>query len=120
MSNGSQTRLVVLVLLALGALLLVPVLAMATGVFGFGHMGGWMWGDGMWGGRVGWMMLVGVVMQILFLVVVVGGIVLLYRALTDSSGASDQALEELRTAYARGDIDDGEFERRRERLERDS
>ncbi|MFB6120673.1 MAG: SHOCT domain-containing protein [Halobacteriaceae archaeon] len=29
---------------------------------------------------------------------------------------SDDALDELRKAYARGDIDDEEFERRRERL----
>jgi putative membrane protein len=40
------------------------------------------------------------------------------RAL-DAGRARDDAIEELRRAYARGEIDDEEFERRRTRLEAD-
>lgn len=47
------------------------------------------------------------------------GGVLLFRALRDGDDGSDGALDELRRAYARGDIDDEEFDRRRERLDRD-
>ena len=40
-------------------------------------------------------------------------------ALLGSGGGADPALEELRQAYARGDLTDEEFDRRRERLRRE-
>jgi putative membrane protein len=103
-----------LVVLALAVLLVVPVVMMlfAWPLLG---MGWWMHGPTGPGG-VGpsatptWMLgfwLVG-------LVVLVGGGYLLYRGLSNSS--PDPALDELRRAYARGDLSDEEFEERRQRL----
>lgn len=107
----TDRRLVAAVLLALGALLVVPLL--------FG--GGMMAGGGMWGRGApavpGWMVLLGTLSQVLVVVVLAGAGYLLYRAVTDGGG--DSALEELRSAYARGDLSDEEYERRRERLRRE-
>ncbi|MEF8851348.1 MAG: SHOCT domain-containing protein [Haloarculaceae archaeon] len=53
---------------------------------------------------------------------VVGLGYLLYRAVAGTrtgTPAADPAVEELRIAYARGEVDDEEYERRRERLQRD-
>jgi putative membrane protein len=66
------------------------------------------------------MFIVGIVMQLLFLAALVGGGYLIYRAITGSESSSNQALEELRLAYARGDLTDEEYEQRREALERDT
>lgn len=122
----SQTnrQLVTLVLVLLGAVLLVPLLVGGVMGFGPGMHGMWdggMWDGGMWGAGQpsGWMILVGVVVRLLGLAVVGGVGYLLYRALTGGE-ESDQALEELRLAYARGDLSDEEYERRHERLQRDS
>ena len=117
-------RLVTVVLVALGVVLVAPVLFMGFGMTGFGPMGygpmmGGMWGSGTGtGGTVpGWMFLVSAAMQLLFLAVLVGAGYLVYRAVVGSEDG-DPALEELRLAYARGDIDDEEYERRRDALER--
>jgi putative membrane protein len=120
-SIDSSNRLVVLVLVLLGILFVFPLLGMGFGVMGFGHMGGGMWGGGMWGdGSLPvWLFGFAAVMQLAFLGVVAVGAYLLYRAVTSDSEATDAALEELRQAYARGDLTDEEFERRRERLERE-
>ena len=45
---------------------------------------------------------------------------LVYRALEGDESESDQALEELRLAYARGELTDEEYEPRLEALERDT
>jgi len=84
-------------------------------------MGG-MWGGHMWGdGTVpGWMVLAGLLMQLLFLAALVGGGYLVYRAITGYGSDSDQALKELRLAYARGELTDEEYEQRKDTLERDS
>jgi putative membrane protein len=103
-------------LLIIAVILLLPVLMMLLawpmiGLWGGGHM---------WNGTtgVGW-----VTMMVLWLVplaVVLGVGYLLYRALVGSSSReSDRALEELRVAYARGELSDEEFEQRRERLRRE-
>lgn len=81
---------------------------------------------GMWGGMMGcfnggavspvW----GFGMSLLWLVVLLGGGYLVYRGLVRSGAVpSDTAIEELRLAYARGDLTDEEFEDRREKLSKD-
>ncbi|MGM0591951.1 MAG: SHOCT domain-containing protein [Halobacteriota archaeon] len=112
--------LVILALVVLGPLLLVG---------GMGTMGGyWMGGTGMpmMGGSAGsgsafplWMAVFGLLSQVLFFLLLFGGGYVLYRSLRsdESESETDPALEALRVAYARGDLTDEEFERRRERLE---
>jgi putative membrane protein len=116
-SDDLDPKTVVLVLIA--AVILLPLLTMGMG-FG-GMMGGPMMGGGMWDGQTGsgWWLLAGILSRVLSLLVVVGVGYLIYRALTASEEGSDDALEELRLAYARGDLSDEEFERRRERLSGD-
>jgi putative membrane protein len=109
---------------ALLALFAMPLLAFA---FGFGGMG---MTDGTWGWRMPmhdtgggtgsmlvWFALVGVVSQLAFFALLAAGVYVLYRAV--ASDRTDPALEELRKAYARGDVDDDEYDRRRQRLEED-
>lgn len=107
----TDRRLVAAVLLALGALLVLPLL------FGGGMMAGGMWGHG-GTAAPGWMVLVGTLSRVLVVVVLAGAGYLLYRAVT-GDGGSDSALEELRRAYARGELTDEEYDRRRERLQRE-
>lgn len=59
-------------------------------------------------------------MQLLFLAAIIGGRYLIYRAVAGSESGSDQALEELRLVYARGDLTEDEYEQRRKALERDT
>jgi putative membrane protein len=95
---------------------------MGFGMMGVGPMMGGTWGGHMWGdGTIPtWMFIAGIIMQLLFLATLVGGAYLLYQAITGSESDSDQALEELRLAYARGELTDEEYEQRREALERDT
>jgi len=119
--SSTDNQLVVLVLVVLGAVVILPLVFMGFGMMGFGPMMGGMWGGHMWGdGTVpGWMVLVGVLMQLLFLAAIVGVGYLIYRAVATSTG-TDGALEELRLAYARGDLTDEEYEQRKDALERDT
>ncbi|GGM63236.1 MULTISPECIES: SHOCT domain-containing protein [Halobacteriaceae] len=121
-TNSDDTRLVTLLLVIIGAVFIVPLFFMGFGMMGFGPMMGGMWSGHMWGDGTmpGWMFIVGIVMQLLFLAALVGGGYLIYRAVTGDSSDSDQALEELRLAYARGELTDEEYEQRREALERDT
>lgn len=126
MSTDTTDRwLVTIVLVALGALLVLPALSMGFGMMGYGMMDwpmgyGPMTGGGLWGSALpAWVPLVGLLARLAFLAVVLGGAYLAYRAVTDSDG-DDRALDELRLAYARGDLTDEEYENRRERLERES
>ncbi|WP_254272351.1 SHOCT domain-containing protein [Haloarcula marina] len=103
-------------LIVLGAILLLPVLGMVVmmpmmGMWGWGHMADTgMWGTG--GGSLIWM-----VMWLVPLAVLGGLGYLFYRVLGGTVDESaDPALDELRLAYARGDLSDEEFERRRQRL----
>ncbi|WP_424005530.1 SHOCT domain-containing protein (plasmid) [Haloarcula salina] len=116
-TNSDDTRLVTLPLVIIGAVFIFPLFFMGFGMMGFGPMMGGMWGDGT---MPGWMFIVGVVMQLLFLAALVGGGYLIYRAITGSERSSDQALEEHGLAYARGELTDEEYEQRREALERDT
>jgi putative membrane protein len=104
-----------IVLIVLAVIVLFPLLMM---VFAMGMMG-WWWGGGMAGGLSP---LWGIGMMLVWLVVLVGIGYLLYRGLVGGVGSSltsDRALEELRVAYARGDLSDEEFEERRAKLTRE-
>lgn len=99
-----------LVLVAI--VLLAPLLGMAVfvpAVFGLGP--GAMMGHG---GAGVWWLFSGLVP----LVLLVGAGYLLYSALGSDRDRTDPAIEELRAAYARGDLTDEEFEARYERLRR--
>lgn len=83
-----------------------------------GGYGGMMGGYGSVGtvGTAG--TIVALVGQLGFLLLLVGGAYLLYRAFVGAGsgsqfGTTDTAMEELRLAYARGDLSEEEFETRR-------
>lgn len=82
--------------------------ALADSGNGFGHM---MWGGGygMWGG----------LMMLVFWGLVIGLIVLAIRGFAGRFGAGSQknATDILRERFARGEIDEEEYERRKARLE---
>lgn len=103
-------------LLIIAVILLLPVLMM---VLAWPMMG--MWGGShMWNGTtgVGWVAMVFAWLVPLGIVLGVG--YLLYRAFVGSQSCeSDRALEELRVAYARGELSDEKFEERRNRLRRE-
>lgn len=111
MSNDSELMRTVVIVIAI--VLLTPIILMAVampfvGVWGYSHM----W-DGTAMGGVWW------IPWLLFLAIVAGIGYVLYQALAKTATEStDTALEELRIAYARGELSDEEFESRRERLER--
>lgn len=99
------------ILLVLAVILLVPLLLMMFMMPMMGMMGG-MWGTGTTMSPV-W----GIAMMLLLVVVIVGIGYALYRAFTSERIApSDPALEELRVAYARGELTQEEFEQRKEDL----
>jgi putative membrane protein len=117
MTANSSDGLVRVVVVVLGILVLFPVLMMALAVPMMGMIG-W-WDGGMMGS---FSPLWGIVMMLVWLVVLLGIGYLLYRGLVGGFGNSaetDPALEELRLAYARGDLSDEEFEERRSRLQRE-
>jgi putative membrane protein len=124
-TERTTDHLVWIVLAALAVLLVLPILLMTVGMMGFGMMGmpmmgGGMWGGGMWGsgtGAPGWAYFLGPLVQLLFLAVLVGGGYVVYRRVVATTETTDPALEELRLAYARGELSDEEFEDRRRRLE---
>lgn len=106
-------------LIIIAVIVLLPVLMMAVmmpmvGMWGGGHM----WNGGMWDGMGATWMWLG--MWVIGLAIIVGLGYLLYRALqSPTSSEIDPAIEELRNAYARGEISDEEFEERRNRLQRE-
>jgi putative membrane protein len=96
------------VLLVIAVIVFAPLLMM---VIAFPLMG--MWTGHMWSGTgftlpvmLLWMLLLGMTLGIGYLI---------YRASTDTY--SDRAIEELREAYARGDLNEDEFEERLEKLQ---
>ncbi|MFA9428510.1 SHOCT domain-containing protein [Natronorubrum sp. A-ect3] len=110
-----RTLFIVVAAIFLLSFLLMALMMPLMGLWGGGHM----WNGGMWDGTgATWMWLI---MSIIPLFVVLGIGYLLYSLLRQSqSRQTDPAVEELRAAYARGDLSDEEFEQRRERLERES
>ncbi|WP_135366661.1 SHOCT domain-containing protein [Halosimplex halophilum] len=117
-TDNTDRRVVWIALAVVAALVVIPSLGMGFGVMGFGPM---MGGHGMWGETgmaPGWLLLVGLLMQLLFLAALISGVYLVYRVVVGRDGdGTDPALEELRLAYARGDLSEEEYERRRDRLE---
>ncbi|WP_336021686.1 SHOCT domain-containing protein [Halobellus salinisoli] len=112
--HGDPLLRVVLVVLAI--IVLFPLLMMVFAMPMMGMMG-WWWGGGF---GMGISPIWGIGMMLLFLIVLLAIGYFLYRGLVSGQFADgDRALDELRTAYARGDITDEEFERRQQRLQRD-
>ncbi len=100
-------RLLVVMLVGIGLLIVVPVVATGAwlaGLDGSGPLGGTV-GPLWW--LVGWVGLA---------VVVVATGVLGVRLISSTDDTTDEALRELRIAYARGEVDDEEYEKRYERL----
>ncbi|WP_458207902.1 SHOCT domain-containing protein [Haladaptatus sp. NG-SE-30] len=114
-TTDTEDGLLRTVLIVLAVIVLVPMLMMFTmPIMG---MMGW-WGGGMFGG--GFSPLWGIGMMLVWLIVFVGIGYFLYRGLVgggDRGRITDPALEELRLAYARGELSEQEYEERRERLE---
>lgn len=82
-----------------------------------GPTGGGGWGTGPWdaglaGSRTG----PAVLLWLALALVVVAAVVYLARRVAGRQPAGTDAVAVLETRYARGEIDDEEFERRRERL----
>lgn len=110
-TRGRYSELVRLVIIGLVIVLLTPLLMMMFMMPMMPMMGG-MVGDGTMTMSPMWsliMMLGG------FIVLLVFGYVL-YRAFRGSVSNTDPAIEELRMAYARGDITKEEFEQRKDDL----
>lgn len=116
MSRGYQNEsLLKIVLVIIAVILLLPLLMMAFAMPMMSMMG-W-WGGGGPGG--GFAPMWGIGMMVLFLAVLIGIGYFLYRSLIGQQITRDPAFEELRLAYARGELSDEEYEQRRERLDRD-
>lgn len=111
MTNSTQTDLATILLIGLAILVLSPILMMG---FAMPMMGG-MYG---YGGANGFG-IVGFLVPLAVLLVTLGAGYFLIRRVTDHAESDDRVLEELRSAYARGDLSDEEFETRRQTLERD-
>ena len=115
MSSADQLDTTTIVFLVLGAILVLPLLTMGLGFGGMMGYGGMMGGAGT---TRGWWPLLGMLVPLVFLLVLLGGGYLLLRRVTEQEASRDSAMEELRMAYARGDLSDEEYESRRETLER--
>ena len=102
-------------IVVLGVLVLFPLLMMVFAMPMMGMMG-W-WGGGQAGTELSpvW----GIGMMLLWLLVLVAIGYLVYRGVVgrmDSRRTGDPALEELRTAYARGELSEEKYRTRREHL----
>lgn len=115
MTARTGDSLLRIIIVVVAVLLLFPLLMM-MGMSPMMGMMGWWWGGA--GPGVGYSPLWGLGMMIFFLIVLIAIGYLLYRSLTKGAlSTNDRALEELRVAYARGDLSQEEYEERRESLE---
>ena len=115
-TEDSRTWLRVLGII-IAIVLLLPILMMVFMMPMMGMMG-W-WGGGGPGTSVAVSPLWGIGMMLVRLLVLLGIGYAIYRAVIRSSlGGSDSAIEELRLAYARGELSQEEFEQRRDDLRR--
>ena len=115
MASSHQLDTATILLLILAAIIVLPLLTMAMGFGGMMGYGGMM---GQYGGTGGWWPFVGMLVPLVFLLVLIGGGSLVFRRVRETQSSHNPAMEELRMAYARGDLTDEEFEARREKLER--
>jgi len=119
MASSNQLDTTTILLLILGAIILLPLLTMGMGFGGMMGYGGGMVGYG--GTTSGWWPFVGMLFPLIFLLILLGGGYLVFRRMSETQTSQDPAMEELRTAYARGDLTAKrspprrEFEARRER-----
>lgn len=112
-----ETSLSSTILLVVGLILLVPFLMLVLmfplmGMWGGGHM----WSETAWS-TAGPGMLLGMWLASLATLALVG--YLIYRGTRSGTDRTDPAIDELRNAYARGDLTDEQFENRLERLRDD-
>lgn len=114
MSSSNQLDTTTVLLLILGGLIALPLLTMGMGFGGMMGYGGMM---GQYGGTGGWWPFVGMLIPLIVLLLLLGGGYVVLQRGIDSRSAQDPAIEELRTAYARGELSDEEFEDRRRRLQ---
>lgn len=116
MADASRSDVTTVLLVLVGLVVLWPLLMGFGGMMGFG---GTMGSGGMMSGPYGdgGYNYVGVLFQFAFLAILLGGGFLVARRFAGRRDTSDAAIEELRRAYARGDLSDEEFERRRETLD---
>lgn len=118
-NTESSDNLVRIIVLILAVLVLSPVVMMLFAVPMWGMMGTWGGSGGMMNGAVS--PLWGIGTSLVWLAVLVGIGYVIYRGFVGREAASDDpAVEELRLAYARGDLSDEEFAERRETLQRDT
>jgi putative membrane protein len=102
------------------AILAIPLLIAATGTATAAGHGGWSYGGGMMGG--GWGLFGGAMglwglLWMGILIAIPASVI--YGLLNQGFSTNDeQSLSVLRGRYARGEISDDEFERRRKQLER--
>ncbi|WP_280536304.1 SHOCT domain-containing protein [Halopenitus sp. POP-27] len=125
MQNPIQTRGIrSLGLIAIGALTLAVVGGMALTHAAVPNAMMWGWHDGMWTGghMAGWsgwgwgMMLFGLLWMALLVALPISVVYWLTTRSQSDGPTEDSALAVLQARYARGDIDDEEFDRRRARL----
>lgn len=114
MASSDQLDTTTILLLILGSIILLPFLTMGMGSGGMMGYGGMM---GQYGSTGGWWPFIGMLIPLLFLLVLLGGGYLIFRRVSKTQMSQNPAMEELRRAYARGDLTDKEFEARREKLE---
>ncbi|WP_433633541.1 SHOCT domain-containing protein [Halomicrococcus sp. NG-SE-24] len=112
-----RTRIVVLITTATTSVATTTGTALADPVSG-GHMwgGGNMWGDG-WMTGFGWMGLWGVLWMLLLVALPIALVYFLTSRREPQQG-TDTAVAALRERYARGEINDEEFETHRAKLAR--
>jgi putative membrane protein len=109
------------ILIIVAAVLLTPVVLMVLfapmmGMMGMMGWGSWGMSNGMtglsWMGLMSWL--------VVFLVLAGVGYVLVWGLSATENKSRNSAHDELQRAYARGDLTDGEYEERRQRLEQES
>nr|WP_233340570.1 SHOCT domain-containing protein [Haloprofundus sp. MHR1] len=113
MTSSNQLDTTTVLLLILGVFILLPLLTMGMGFGGMMGYGGMM---GQYGSTGGWWPVIGMLVPLVFLVALLGGGYLLFRQVSETQTSHNPAMEELRLAYARGDLTDEEFESRQNKL----